>query len=137
MLYKPLIEKAADFLIKFRHKPTGLPLPSYDLWEEKIGVSTYTCAAVYGGLMAAARFSELLDKRNHMRRYKDAAAEIKAAAIEHLFSEQLGSFVRCATFGEDGTVVREEVVDASSLLACGTLACWSKHILCLSGQRSR
>ena len=91
MLYKPLIEKAADFLIKFRHKPTGLPLPSYDLWEEKIGVSTYTCAAVYGGLMAAARFSELLDKRNHMRRYKDAAAEIKAAAIEHLFSEQLGS----------------------------------------------
>lgn len=114
-LYKPLIEKMADFLVKFRHKPTGLPLPSYDLWEEKIGVSTYTCAAVYGGLMAAANFSELLDKRNHMRKYQDAAKELKEATITHLFSEKLDAFVRIADYGENGEVIHHEVVDASSL----------------------
>lgn len=113
-LYKPFIEKIAKFLISFRDTETGLPLPSYDLWEEKIGISTYTCAAVYGGLMAAAHFSELLDKRNHMREYKTAADEIKAAAIKHLFSHKLDSFVRFVTV--DKTVVtQDETVDASSL----------------------
>lgn len=113
-LYKPLIEKIANFLTKFRHKKTGLPLPSYDLWEEKIGVSTYTCAAVYGGLLAAAQFSELLDKRNHMREYKRAAEEIKEATINYLFNQELDSFVRIAQY-RDGSVVHDQTVDASSL----------------------
>lgn len=113
-LYKPLIEKMARFLLSFRDKETGLPLASYDLWEEKIGVSTYTCAATYGGLMAAAKFSELLDKRNHMREYKKAANEIKQAMIDHLFSDSLQSFVRVGYYNDSG-FVRDEIVDASSL----------------------
>ncbi len=113
-LYKPLIEKIAQFLVHFRDTQTGLPLPSYDLWEEQFGVSTYTCAAVYAGLQAAARFSEVLDKRNHMRDYKKAADEIKQAAIDHLFSKQLDSFVRTAVLS-DGKVEHHEQIDASSL----------------------
>lgn len=113
-LYKPLIEKIANFLVSFRDKNTGLPLPSYDLWEEKMGISTYTCAAVYGGLMAAAKFSEILDKRNHMRDFKAAAKEIKQATSDHLFSQRLQSFVRTAHM-ENGVVQLEEVVDASTL----------------------
>lgn len=113
-LYKPLIEKIAQFLVNFRDKTTGLPLPSYDLWEEKFGVSTYTCAAVYGGLMAAARFSEILDKRNHMRDFKKAAQEIRDAACTHLFSKSMDSFVRTASL-ENGQVVHEEIIDASTL----------------------
>lgn len=114
LLYKPLIEKIAQFLMHFVDQETDLPLPSYDLWEEKIGVSTYTCACVYGGLMAAAKFSELLDKRNHMREYQDAAKKIKAAAIEHLYSEKLQSFVRIANL-VNGQIIHDETVDASSL----------------------
>jgi oligosaccharide amylase len=114
-LFKPFIEKAADFLVSFRNKETGLPMPSYDLWEEKIGVSTYTCAAVYGGLVAAARFSELLGKRNHMRTYRDAAKEIKQAATRHLYNAEVRSFIRIATVTEDGNVVQDVTVDASSL----------------------
>jgi len=113
-LYKPLIEKIALFLMRFRHKETGLPLPSYDLWEERMGVSTYTCCAVYGGLMAAARFSELLGKRNHMREFKTVANEIKDATIIHLYSQNLQSFVRDVDI-IDGKVVMHEVVDSSSL----------------------
>ncbi len=113
-LFKPFIEKAADFLVDFRNKTTMLPMPSYDLWEEVIGISTYTCASVYGGLMAAANFAELLGKRNHMRKYKQAAKEIKKATIDYLFSEQQSSFVRFAKYHED-KVEKVEVVDASSL----------------------
>lgn len=114
LLYKPMIEKMAEFLVSFRDKETGLPLPSYDLWEEKIGISTYTCAAVYAGLNAAAQFCELLDKRDRMRKYKQAAQEIKDAAIKHLFSQELDSFVRIA-YQHGPEVVHEKVVDASSL----------------------
>lgn len=114
-LYKPFIEKAADFLCNFRNKDTGLPIPSYDLWEEKIGVSTYTCAGAYGGLMAAARFAELLGKRNDMRKFQDAANEIKAAAIKYLYNERISAFIRIAAIKEDGSVVQDETVDASSL----------------------
>lgn len=114
-LYKPLIEKIARFLMNFRDKDTGLPLPSYDLWEEKFGISTYTCASVYGGLQAAARFSEILDKRNHMREYKQAAEGIRDAAVTHLFNNDIGSFVRTATLEEDGRVTQDVQVDASSL----------------------
>jgi GH15 family glucan-1,4-alpha-glucosidase len=113
-LYKPMIEKMANFLMSFRDKTTGLPLASYDLWEEKIGVSTYTCASVYGGLLAAAKFCELLDKRNHMREYQQAAKEIKKATIDHLFSPSLQSFVRIGYYS-DGGIVHDETVDASSL----------------------
>lgn len=113
-LYKPMIEKIADFLVVFRDQKTGLPLASYDLWEEKIGVSTYTCSSVYGGLMAAARFSELLDKRNHMRKYRDAAEAIKKATIEHLYDEEIRSFVRYAKV-VDGKLELDKTVDSSSL----------------------
>lgn len=113
-LYKPLIEKIAHFLMQFVDQSTGLPLPSYDLWEEKIGVSTYTCASVYAGLMAAARFSELLEKRNHMREYRDAAQSIRQAAVTHLYNQDLQSFVRIASV-VDGVVIQDKTVDASSL----------------------
>ncbi len=113
-LYKPLVERIAMFLMNFRDKDTGLPLPSYDLWEEKIGVSTYTCASVYGGLIAAAKFSELLDKRNHMREYKKAAKEIKEATIKYLYSDKIKSFVRIANL-VDGKIVHNETIDSSSV----------------------
>ena len=113
-LYKPFIEKMANFLVEFRNKDTGLPMPSYDLWEEVIGVSTYTCASVYGGLMAAAKFSELLGKRNHMRKYQQAAKEIKKATVYHLYSANLRSFIRYVKL-VDGKLEPVEIVDSSSL----------------------
>lgn len=113
-LYKPFIEKVAHFLLQFRNAETGLPLASYDLWEERMGVSTYTCCAVYGGLMAAAHFSELLGKRNHMRDFKTGANEIKEAMITHLYSQKMTAFIRDVQV-IDGQVVANEIVDASSL----------------------
>ena len=52
-LYRRFIVRAADFLAAYRDPATGLPLPSWDLWEERRGVMTFTCATVWGGLDAA------------------------------------------------------------------------------------
>ena len=45
---------------RYRDPRTGLPLPSYDLWEERWGVHAFTVATVYGGLKAAQEFRRLL-----------------------------------------------------------------------------
>ncbi len=125
-LYTSLIEKIADFLVSFRDRETGLPLPSYDLWEEKIGVSTYTCSAVYGGLMAAANFSELLGKRNHMRKYKDAAKAIKEAMTEFLYSQERESFIRISEYQGD-ELVKDQTIDASSLFGLWYFGVFKQH----------
>ena len=49
----------------------SLPKPSYDLWEERYGIWTYTVASVYGGLMAGAYFTELFgdyERSDHSER---------------------------------------------------------------------
>ena len=56
-LYTPLIKPAADFLAGYRDSRTGLPLDSYDLWEERRGIFTYTVCTVWAGLRAATRGS--------------------------------------------------------------------------------
>jgi len=113
-LYKPLIEKMANFLVAFRDKETGLPIHSYDLWEEVTGVSTYTCATVYGALNAAANFSDLLGKNNHAATYRAVANDLRRVMKDHLFDPELKSFVRVA-YLEDDQVRRVPVVDMSSL----------------------
>ncbi len=52
-LWVDIVQKAAEFMCNYRDTRTGLPLPSYDLWEERWGVHAFTVATVYGGLKAA------------------------------------------------------------------------------------
>ncbi len=93
-LWIDVVQKAADFMCEYRDKRTGLPLPSYDLWEERWGVHTFTVATVYGGLKAARNFAVCFGDREKAERYNKAAEEIKAAAAKYLWSEKLGRFVR-------------------------------------------
>ena len=41
-LTERLIRPAARFMLKYRIADTGLPRESYDLWEERYGVLTFT-----------------------------------------------------------------------------------------------
>jgi GH15 family glucan-1,4-alpha-glucosidase len=100
-LYNPLIKKTADFMVLYRDDKTGLPRPSYDLWEEKFGVSTFTAASVYGALIAASRFAALLGKVKNDQVYRLAAGEIKEGIMKHLYNAQSGMFYKLATFTKD------------------------------------
>jgi glucoamylase len=93
-LWVDVVQKAADFMCKYRDERTGLPLPSYDLWEERWGVHAFTVATVYGGLKAARNFAVCFGDRDRAEKYAKAAAEIKAGAAKYLYSEKLGRFVR-------------------------------------------
>ena len=111
-LYHSLICKAADFMVKFRDPETHLPLPSYDLWEERYGVHTYTTATVYGGLMAARNFAQTFGDQERAERYGQAAIEVREAMAKHLWSDSLKRFIRRLVPTEKGWEV-DPTIDAS------------------------
>ena len=77
-LYRRLICPVGDFLADFRDRETGLPLPSYDLWEERYGVSSWTVAATWASLEAAANFTESFGEMERATRYWSHAAFVSA-----------------------------------------------------------
>jgi glucoamylase len=92
--YRSVIKLAADFMVGYRDSSTGLPLPSWDLWEERHGVHTFTVSTVWAGLQAAARFADLFGEQGLAETYAKAAAEIKEAAVKYLYLPELGRFAR-------------------------------------------
>jgi glucoamylase len=112
-LYKPLIKNAADFMMNYRDTKTGLPLPSYDLWEERQGILTFTVSAVYGGLMAAAQFTEAFGETDLAQEYREGASRMRQAMDRYLYLEKEERFARMINFGKDGVVEVDATIDAS------------------------
>ncbi|MFP3866676.1 MAG: glycoside hydrolase family 15 protein [Desulfobacteraceae bacterium] len=86
--YRPLVKKAADFMCQYRDADTGLPAPSYDLWEERRGILSFTVGAVFGGLTAASLFCKVFGEEERAEYYRQIAAEIRDAASTY-YSERL------------------------------------------------
>ena len=113
LLYDPFIKKCADFLMNYRNPKTDLPLPSYDLWEERQGVLTFTVSTVYGGLTAAANFVELFGETELAAEYRQGAADIRRAMDKHLYLEDKKRFARMVNFHQDGSIEVDDTIDAS------------------------
>ena len=112
-LYESLVCKAADFMVRYRDPKTKLPLPSYDLWEERRGVSTFTASAVCGGLLAASRFAKTFGDSERAQRYEVAATEVKAALLKHLYDKKEKRFLKMINPEEEGAFVKDLTVDSS------------------------
>lgn len=112
-LYRPLIIKAADFMCGFRDLNSKLPYPSWNLWEDRRGIHTFTCSTVVGGLRAAARFAYLFGENSRAENYEQIASEIVSAMREHLYSAQLGRFLRSLQFNGDEHFEADATIDAS------------------------
>lgn len=112
-LYTPLIRRAADFIVSFRDAQTGLPLASWNLWEDRRGVHTFTAAACIGALQAAAKFAELFGDEDLSVRYREVATEMRAGMRANLFSTQHNRFARALMFNDDGTSYLDMTIDAS------------------------
>ena len=113
-LYHALIKKAADFLLRHRDPDTRLPLPSYDLWEERYAVHTYTAVTVIAGLRAAANFANVFQDTPVAAQYDTAADEMTAAVTRHLYHPGLKRFARSGTRIDEGYQL-DEVIDISLL----------------------
>ena len=90
----PAVFKGAQFLESFIDPATGLPKPSVDLWEEREASHTYSSAAVYGGLTAAAGFAKLAGEQQLQEQWNQSAAGIQAGIETYCFNDELQSFYR-------------------------------------------
>ena len=95
---------------------TLLPKPSYDLWEEKFGVSTYTAATVYAGLIAAAKFANILGKVESEQKYNTAAERLRRAIIKYLYNDTDKGFYKMISL-KNGELVYDKTLDMSSIYA--------------------
>jgi GH15 family glucan-1,4-alpha-glucosidase len=111
--YRPLIIRCADFLAGYIDPLTGLPEPSYDLWEERRGVMSFTVAAVWAGLQAAANFAQLYGETGLATRYREVADGIRQGTRRFLFDPELNRFVRRIYLRPDGTTARDPTIDSS------------------------
>ena len=84
-VYPRLVLKATEFLIQFTDPKTGLPKPSYDIWEEKIGVYTSTVCTVISALESAAKLAKVFYDRERQEQLTSAAAKMKENAINRLY----------------------------------------------------
>lgn len=112
-LYRKMITRCADFMVDFRHPELGLPKPSWNLWEDRRGIHTFTCATVVAGLRAAANFARLFAEYDRATVYKNTADEIVEAMRKHLYSRELGCFLRALQFHGDEIYEADTTVDAS------------------------
>ncbi len=112
-LYEPLVCNTADFMVKYRDPETHLPLPSYDLWEENRGISTFTTSAVYAGLQAASRFARIYGDQERAKRYENAAFEVKDALLKHLYDKQASRFLKMIQPDGKGSFSKDKTIDSS------------------------
>jgi GH15 family glucan-1,4-alpha-glucosidase len=79
-MYDKLVRPAAKFMSTFIDPETELPHASYDLWEEKFLISTYTAAVTYRALEVAAELARTKDIQTDADRWQQAADLLKKRA---------------------------------------------------------
>ncbi len=111
-LYNSLIKRAATFLIKYKDSKTGLPLPSYDIWEERYGVSSFTASLVYGALNVAGNFAKILGKEDETKHFYSEAQSMRSAILKELWNEDKKCFIQLVE--KDGQLEKDTRVDMSN-----------------------
>lgn len=108
--YESFIKKMADFLAGYIDEHTGLPRPSYDLWEERFITSTYTTSVVFAALQTAASLAEAADDADSAVKWRAAADDLYACAHKKLFGSERGYFYK--GINPDGSI--DNTVDLSA-----------------------
>lgn len=112
-LYTKMTVKCADFLLTFRDPATGLPQPSWNLWEDRFGIHTFTAATVAAGLRAAANFATLFAEDNRAAKYREAADSMIEAMRKFLYIPEKDRFARSLYPQGDQSFTVDETIDAS------------------------
>lgn len=92
--YGSLIKPMAEFMAGYIDQATGLPRPSYDLWEEVYLTTTYTTALTHAALLAAADLADLADDQDSAVSWRAVADDMYEAAGKLLFDAERGAVLK-------------------------------------------
>lgn len=122
-LYNSLVVEPAMWMLSYRDHH-GLPLPSWDLWEERRGVHLFTVAATVGALLSAAAFARDMGALDRAAEFSEGAERMRGAMLRHLWIPEERRFARTAIPQPDGGYTLDRTLDASAfaLFAFGAMA---------------
>ena len=112
-VYPRLVLNAAKFMLKHKDQNTGLPKPTFDVWEEKAGTFTSTTAIVCLSLARAAQFAQVFYDSELQQYLNENVEQMKTAILTHLYDSKLKRFVK-AIYPNNS---RDATVDSSLLTA--------------------
>jgi len=112
-LYSRLIARPAEWILSYRDE-NGLPRQSWDLWEERRGIHTFTVASTIGALNAAAEFAEDFGETTRAESFRAGAEQMRTALRRHLWSESEQRFARRATVEKDGSYRLDMIPDSAN-----------------------
>ena len=112
--YSTMIVPMANFLADFIDDVTGLPKPSYDLWEEIFATLTYTVSVTYGALLAASDLATVAGDSDNAVKWRTAADDIQQAAAKHLYNDERKTFYKSVSV-QDGQITKDPTLDSSSV----------------------
>ncbi|ACN99512.1 glucan 1,4 alpha-glucosidase [Sulfurihydrogenibium azorense Az-Fu1] len=116
MMYNGFVRKAANFMVNYTDPNTNLPLESYDLWEERRGVFTYTASTVYAGLLSASKLAYLVGNKEEGLIYEEKAEKIREGILKYLYDEESGRFLRGIYQDKNGNIIKDKTLESSLLL---------------------
>jgi oligosaccharide amylase len=114
--YRPFVRSAADWITEYVDPATGMPRPSYDLWEERWGVHAYTIAAAWAGLQAAIKFAELFNQMRFADGWRAAADKMRDSALKMLWDDKEKHFGRSLEPDGKGGYKLDSALDSSILM---------------------
>ncbi len=112
--YHTLIKPMADFMAEYIDETTGLPKPSYDLWEERFLINTHTTAVTYAALLAASDLAGVAGDSTSAVKWRSAAEDIQAAAHKYLFNKERNVLYRGVSV-HDGQVYPDATIDTAAV----------------------
>lgn len=112
--YEPMIKPMADWISEYIDDVTGLPKPSYDLWEERFLTTTFTTSTVYAALLAAADLADAKGDKQSAVKWRSSANDIAENARKQLFNQERQSFYK-GIIVKNGEIERDGTIDASSI----------------------
>ena len=90
-VYNRLVVEPATWILDYRDH-NGLPLPSWDLWEERRGVHLFTVCATIGALRAAHDFARDMGALDRAEEFRAGAESMTRAMLRVMWDAERGRF---------------------------------------------
>lgn len=124
--YASFVKPMANFLASYIDSDTHLPSPSYDLWEERFIVATYTVSVTYAALLAASDLAEAAGDQESVVSWRTAAEDMYQAAHERLYSQDRGC-LRKGLLPTEGGFIDDDTIDMSAIFGAFMFGLYDIH----------
>jgi GH15 family glucan-1,4-alpha-glucosidase len=86
--FERFIEPACEWMVEYVDPENGLPRASFDLWEERLDVHSWTVCTVISALRSAAWTADFMGRLDLHDRWQQAAEAYKTAFEKHLIDQK-------------------------------------------------